>query len=114
MKLSGNENTIFVLKELGNRIKDNRIAYPMTREQLAEKSGVSLSTIVRMENGVNIGMEQLINVMRALNLLHSIELLIPEYKLSPMDIAMGREKKKRASSKKPDSKKNWTWGGDRT
>lgn len=110
MKINGTESTSLILKEIGNRIKDNRIAYPMTREQLAEKSGVSLSTIERIERGTNIGTEQLINILRALNQLHSIELLIPEFKLTPMDIAMGKSKKKRASSKKSVKKSTWIWG----
>ena len=113
MRITGNENTAFILKELGNRIKDARISFQMTREELALKSGVSLSTIVRMENGTNTGTEQVINVLRALNQLHSIDLLIPEYELTPMDIAMGRTKKKRAGSKRNTEKNSWKWGDDK-
>lgn len=114
MKLTGNENTKSILKELGSRIKDVRITYPLTRKELAEKAGVSLSTVVRIESGANAGVEQIVNVLRALNQLHSIDLIIPEYNLTPMDIAMGRTKKKRASSKPARKNTNWTWGGDKT
>ena len=114
MKLTGNENTKSILKELGNRIKDARIAYPMTREELAEKAGVSLSTVTRVESGANAGAGQVINVLRALNQLHSIDLLIPEYNLTPVDIAMGKTKKKRASTKKTEKNSNWIWGGNKS
>ena len=113
MRLTGNENTSYILKELGSRIRDIRIAHSMTREELAEKSGVSLSTIVRMEGGTNVGIEQAINILRALNQLHSIDILIPEYKLTPMDIANGKTKRQRASSAKKNIQSNWKWGDER-
>jgi len=113
MKITGNENTVFILKELGNRFKDSRIAFPMTREELAEKSGVSLSTINRFENGKGAGLEQVLSIMRALNLLHSIDSLIPEYVMTPIDIASGKAKRKRATTAKNKSSSDWKWGDDK-
>ena len=113
MKLSGNESTVYILKELGSRVRDARIAIPMTRETLSEKSGVSLSTIARLEGGRNISMEAMINILRALNQLHTIDLLIPEYQLTPMELAEGKPRKKRARSKASEKGTTWTWGGDR-
>ena len=40
-------------KYIGERIKFERMMWDMTRLQLAEKSGVSVNTIERIENGEN-------------------------------------------------------------
>ncbi|SHM90103.1 Helix-turn-helix [Ruminococcus flavefaciens] len=50
----------------------------MTMAELAEKSKVSVGTIVRFENGNDIGLLNLIKLMKALELGSNIELLIPE------------------------------------
>jgi len=112
MKITGNENTTLIMKEIGQRIKDTRIAYPMTREELASKSGASLSTVVRAESGTNIGFDQLINIMRALNMLSNIDMLLPEFQPSPIDIAKGKKKRQRASSAKVLAATQWKWGDE--
>jgi len=113
MKISGYENTITVLSELGNRIKDYRISSSLTREELAQKAGTSVSTIVRLESGTNIGTEALINVLRSLNILGNIDLLVPEYQLTPMDIVKGKKKRKRATSLKVEEPGTWRWGDEK-
>ena len=40
-----------VLAELSKRIKTTRLIYPMTQNELADKSMVSLGTIKRFEKG---------------------------------------------------------------
>ena len=50
----------------------------MTMAELAEKSKVSVGTIVRFENGNDIGLLNLIKLMKALELGSNMDLLIPE------------------------------------
>ena len=45
MKIYGDENNAFLLKEMGERIRDIRIAQNLTQEEMAADIGVSLSTI---------------------------------------------------------------------
>ena len=42
-----------ILKELGNRIKQHRISINITQIELAERCGISPSTEIRIENGVD-------------------------------------------------------------
>jgi len=112
MKISDNDNTVWIMGEIGQRIKDARIASSMTREELAARSGASMSTIVRAESGANVGFDQIINIMRALGLLSNIDMLLPEYEPSPLDIVSGKKKRQRASSSKPAKGSEWKWGDE--
>ena len=68
MKINGELQDKAIAAELAARFKQYRIGYPMTRAELAEKSMVSVGTIARFENGSDIGMLNLIRLLKALNL----------------------------------------------
>ena len=51
MRINGDEGSAIILKEVGYRIKQYRIASNMTQEELADKCRFSVSTVVRIENG---------------------------------------------------------------
>ena len=57
MKIYGTESNDYILKEFGKRIQDTRISVTMTQRELAERAGVSLSTMERIENGDNVKIE---------------------------------------------------------
>ncbi len=114
MKISGYESNDVILHELGQRIKDTRIAMNDTQSDLAEKSGVALSTLSRLERGGSVSLENLLNILRALGALQNIELLLQEQTLRPTDIADKKTKRKRASgSGKTPEKNAWVWGEDK-
>lgn len=54
---------------MGNKIKETREALKMTQEELAEKSGVSRTTISALENGIDraTSTKTLIKLARAMN-----------------------------------------------
>lgn len=54
---------------MGNKIKETREALKMTQEELAEKSGVSRTTISALENGTDraTSTKTLIKLARAMN-----------------------------------------------
>lgn len=116
MKINGTENNIAVLKELGKRIKAYRINYPMTREELAIKSDVSVRTIARIEDGESSQLENIIRILRALDCLGRIDLLVPEQEIRPSMIYKEGKMRKRAQSPKYRENKRkdgWTWGEDK-
>lgn len=78
MKIEKGMQERIISEELSFRFKQYRIKYPMTMTELAEKSKVSVGTIVRFENGNDIGFLNLIKLMKVLGLENSIDLLIPE------------------------------------
>lgn len=114
MKIYGDENNEFILKELGRRIKDMRLRRSMTQKELADNASVAHSTIVRIENGEGVNIDNLLKVMRILNLLQNIDILIPEQELTPEEIYNHVPKRKRASKLKQTIKNsNWTWGDEK-
>ena len=67
-----------ISEELSSRFKQYRIRYGITAAELAEKSTVSVGTITRFENGYDIGLLNLIKLLKALELENLFDLLIPE------------------------------------
>lgn len=113
MKLYGTENNEIIMKEMGIRVKDTRIAIDLTQKELAERAGISQRTIERIENGENIKVENIINVLRAMQLLQNLDNLIPEQKIRPTELHDRNKKRVRATSKKRvDVTIEWKWGDE--
>lgn len=100
-----------IMKELGRRIKDTRIAFNYTQTELVQRAVISKSTISRAEKGENISLEQLIIILRELRLLKNLELLIPKQELTPEEIFDNKKKRQRVKSKQIKTK--WVWGEDK-
>ena len=110
MKITGVESNIFILEELGIRIKDARIAISMTQKEMALKAGISEKTVERIEKGENVKIENLLNIFRVLNFLQNFEILIPEQEVL-IEEMMDKKKRKRASRKKEAmNNSDWKWG----
>ena len=71
------------LTELGKRLKYYRVNVGMTQRELEYKSGVSLRSISRFEQGVSIQLESLIKILCALDLENNLDLLIPDQAKRP-------------------------------
>lgn len=101
-------DNIYILTdiELGNRIgvkiKTVRLKQNMSQDELADKSGVSISTIKRMEDGEVKTLESLIRILRTLGKLDIFIPLVEEEQLSPNEYyeltnKANKHKRKRAS-----------------
>ena len=89
-----------ILKKLGKRLKDYRISQRFKQQELAEESGVGISTIAKIEKGQSVSLSLLISVMRTLGLLENLELLVPEQRISPFELLKLKGKQvKRVRSK---------------
>ena len=89
-----------ILKKLGKRLKDYRISQRFKQQELAEESGVGISTIAKIEKGQSVSFSLLISVMRTLGLLDNLELLVPEQRISPFELLKLKGKQvKRVRSK---------------
>ena len=114
MKIETSSSNVTTLQELGKRLKAQRIAGNITRDVLARKSGVSLSTIARMEAGQSIAIDGWLSVLRGLNLLNNVDMLIPEAQISPveeMQYGHGRQRASKGKETKIDS--SWKWGDEK-
>lgn len=81
--MSGYKPYQYYIAEVGKRIKQYRINANMTQQDLRDKSGVSLRSISRLEQGDSVQLETVIKVLIALNLQDNINLLIPDQNVRP-------------------------------
>ena len=73
MKIGENLNETSILKEIGQRIKEHRISLNITQAYLADKCGISSSTEVRIENGVDSKFSNYIKILSALNMIDNLD-----------------------------------------
>lgn len=87
-----------VLETFGKRIKESRLRKNLTQRELAVRAGVSLFTINQIENGKSVSFSIIISILRALKMLDNMEMLMPEIKISPIELLKFKgETRKRAT-----------------
>lgn len=89
-----------ILEALAIRLKDYRIRKHYTQKELAEKSGVSLNSVQRMEQGKSVSLSIFISVLRTLKLLNNLETLVPDVSVSPIEMLQQKGGKKQRVRKK--------------
>ena len=78
-------NTIEIIRNAGLRIKRYRIWAGLTQKELAEQSGISLSTIRGFETGkaANISLDTFLKILNAIGMKYTLDDLLPEIMESP-------------------------------
>lgn len=112
MKIIGGYSEEKILKEMGRRIKQYRISMSVTQAELAEKCGVSASTVTRIEKGDDVKISNYIKILSMLNLADNIDILIPEPQPDFKSLFEERPEKQRVKSNSKKSNSKWTWGED--
>ena len=113
MKINANESDKAILIELGQRIKQNRIAMRITQTELAEKCGISSSTETRIENGEDSKMSNYIKILSGLNMLENLDVIIPEVQPDFKALYEMKTQRQRVKAGKAKTDVNWTWGEDK-
>ena len=113
MKITENENEQAILKELGTRIKQCRISLNITQAELADKCGISSSTVVRIENGEDSKFSNYIKILTGLRLTQNIDILVPEVQPDFKALFEQKNPRKRVKSSGSASKSSWVWGEDK-
>lgn len=85
-----------VLAELGRRLEARRLAANVTQSDLAQRAGVGLRTLKRLEAGEGATAANLMRVLRTLGLLAALEEMLPADPPAPSAPAPAR---RRASSR---------------
>ena len=67
MKITQFENEKTILQEFGNRIKQYRVSMNITQQQLAERCGLSVTTLMRIENGDDTKWSAIIKILSEFN-----------------------------------------------
>ena len=115
LKITYYSSTKEVLRELGSRIKAERIATQTTQKEMAERTNLSQKTISNLENGKDVSFSTVIEVLRELGRLQSLEVMIPDQGIRPSDIVKygkQRERVRSRAAKKPESDSGWKWGDE--
>ena len=66
----------------------------ITQEELATASGVSPLTVANIEKGKSVSLLLFISVLRSLGLLENLEQLVPEIRVSPIELKKLQGKKR--------------------
>jgi putative transcriptional regulator len=109
MKITNGTTSQMVQKELGTRIQKIRLDMNIKQAELSKKSGVSLTTIYRIESGEDVGFSKIIAVLLAMGMSSELEAFIPEEILNPIEASSLGHSRKRATKKKNKSEKI-VWG----
>ena len=113
MKIGSENNNTAVLRELGARIKRNRIDMRLSQQDFAAKAGISTRTLSAAENGEDIRLSSLLRILRTLGCLENIDLLIPELAFDPESYrTLGRERKRVSRTIETKDTSEWKWGDE--
>ena len=101
------------LSEIASRLKAYRIDYPLSQKELADKSGVAVRSILRMESGEDVQFGNLIKVLIALDLDANLDMLVPDpakrpsYYLKDKSIMPQRKRVGKKEHKNPNMDIRW-------
>ena len=112
MQIGNDTNPELAVVELINRLKRYRIDYPMTQKELADKSGVSLRSIVYFESGKGIQFGNLVKLLAALGLEKNLDLLIPDPTIRPSYFAVEEGRQRALAEKYRHHAMDWKWGDE--
>ena len=83
-----------LVRLLGSRFKDYRMRCNLTQKEVAEQSGIGLTTIHKFENGTagNLSLSTFISLLRVVGQVNALDDVLPELPESPYPVR--REEKK--------------------
>lgn len=87
--------------ELGARLERIRLARNLTQAELAKHAGISKRTIIRLEKGVSATLDTFVRVLMALGLTSSLEALLPEAEVRPIERFAHRGRERRRARPRP-------------
>ncbi len=104
-----------LLLDLGLRLEAQRLRRAWSQAQLARESGVSKSTIERLEAGSGGQTRSLVRILRALGLLQGFDGLVPALDASPMEQLGNKRAARRRAPRLPAPPEpgHWVWGDER-
>ena len=91
-----------LLQYVGKQMRQMRINARLSQQQLAERAGVSRSTITQVENGKGMKMESVIAILRVLNKLEILNNFETQALVSPLLIAKQEGQNPKSNSPRHD------------
>jgi len=81
-----------ILRRIGLSLKEHRLRQNLPQSVLAERSGLSLTAVKRLENGAGATLGSFVQVCRTLNLDNWIAEIEPRDEVSPLVLAEALKK----------------------
>lgn len=99
-----------IIKNISNNLKAQRLKQNISREEIAQLSNISLSSVIRIENGEIKSFEAFLRILRTLGKIDILQPLFEDEELSPNEqfkLMQSAKKnlRKRASKKKTNIQK---------
>ena len=90
-----------LVRLLGNRFKDFRMRCNLTQKEVAEQSGIGLTTIHKFENGSarNLSLSTFILLLKVVGQINALDDILPELPESPYLIRKTEKKAQRIRHK---------------
>ena len=91
-----------ILDGIGKKLKEWRLEMNLSQTDMAEKTGISLTTYLNFEHGKGGSMSNFLRILRILNRLDSLDVFFQERPMSPIlaqKIERGMRLRQRASKK---------------
>lgn len=101
-------------QEIGQRLARLRLARNVTQAELADKAGIGVRTLRRLEAGEPSTLDTFLRVATALDLEEAILSAIPEGDIRPIERVSqkGSERRRARPASGHPKKSTWTWGND--
>ena len=93
-----------IVRELGERLTQLRLAQNLTQAQLAAQSGVAKRTVERLEAGAATQLHNFVRICRALNVAGNFDLLVPAPVASPLELLRLKGERRIRASKTAKTK----------
>lgn len=91
-------NNLAIRKEIGDRVRRERLNQNITQQSLAQSAGVSRRVILDLEAGKGCGLSSFIEILRALRKLDQLGALLPDPGISPLQLARLQGKMRQRAS----------------
>lgn len=93
-------NTEQALSEIGTRLKRRRLNMDRSQKEIADRAGIGINSVARLEDGKGATLANFIRVLNALEALDSLETFLPVPAISPIQLAKLQGKLRQKASRK--------------
>ncbi len=93
-------NTEQVLLEIGERLKRQRLNLNISQKEVADKAGIGVNSVARLEDGKGSTLANLVRVLNALGVPDGMDAFLPAPVISPIQLAKLQGKIRRKASRK--------------
>lgn len=106
-----------IIASLGQTLNGIRLSQNISQANLANKAGVSRSTLTRLADGKPISLDSFIRVMQALKLTDQLAALLPDPSIRPVDrVRLDGSERQRATNKSSELSEThtdpWVWADE--